>query len=308
MVKKTILIVGGTGFIGRNLVKYFVKKKFKVVSLSKKRPNKNETIKTVTYITGDFCKNFYIKKIKKIKFNYIINAGGYVDHTENKKKKKYIFSSHYLATQRLANFFIDKKIDLFLQIGTGNEYGNARSPNSENFLCKPISTYAKAKLKATQYLLKLNKDYKFPAVIFRIYQVYGPNQSTNRLIPGTIKACISDLDFNCTNGKQIRDFLFINDLLLSVSKLIKYKNKAIGNIFNIGSSKPHSVKKVIKSIHSHLNSGSPKFGKIEIRKKEVLRNFPNIKKAKKLIYWTPQHSLKQGLKKTINYYLNDKKK
>lgn len=306
--KKTILVVGGTGFIGSSLIKYFTKKKFKVVSLSKKKPKKKEAIKEATYLTGDFCKNFYIKKIEKIKIHYVINAGGYVDHSEDPKKRKYIYGSHYLACQRLANVFLKKKIELFLQIGTGNEYGHTRSPNNENSLCRPISTYAKAKLKATKHLLKLNKEYNFPTVIFRIYQLFGPHQNSNRLIPQTIKACLSNLDFNCTNGKQIRDFLYINDFVLSVNNLIKYKNKAIGNIFNIGSSKPHSVKKIIELINDNLNSGRPKFGKIKIRKKEVLRNFPNIRKAKKLIYWTPKHTLNQGLKKTINYYLDETKK
>ena len=63
-----------------------------------------------------------------------------------------------------------------------------------------------------QILLSLYKNYNFPAIILRLYLVYGPNQDTNRIIPYTILNSLLDNDFHCSSGKQYRDFLYIDDL------------------------------------------------------------------------------------------------
>ena len=104
-MKKNILIVGGTGFIGFHISK-LLKKKNKVFSLSKNKPKKNRWLNGVKYI---FCDIFYkkklYKKLEKENFDYVINLGGYVDHS-NKLKT---LQSHYYGCKNLVDYFKKKK-------------------------------------------------------------------------------------------------------------------------------------------------------------------------------------------------------
>ena len=88
---------------------------------------------------------------------------------------------------------------------------------------KTYSFYGKAKLLSTNYLLKLNKKYNFPVNILRFYLVYGPKQDENRIIPITINNSFRNFDFNCSEGKQFRDFLYIDDAIDAIIKTLKIK-------------------------------------------------------------------------------------
>ena len=123
--KIQILIVGGTGFIGFHLINYCLKK-WEVVSFSKNPPKKVRFLKKVKYINGDLSKKQDLKKIKG-KFDYVVNLGGYVDHT-NKTKT---FNSHFKGCKNLSNFFLNKDIKKFVQMGSSGEYGRLKSPQKK---------------------------------------------------------------------------------------------------------------------------------------------------------------------------------
>ncbi len=296
-MKKSILVIGGTGFIGSHLLKS-LKHKCNVYSLSKNKPNEARAVKGIKYIFCDiFNKNLLHKILKKKKFNYIINLGGYVDHSNKKKTRE----SHYYGCKNLIDYFKNKKIKKFIQIGSSLEYGKKKSPHYENFNGKPLGTYGESKLKSTKYLIKCNKKNNFPFVVLRLYQVYGPNQSVNRLIPIVITSCLKNKKFNCSEGKQLRDFIYVNDLINLMNKII-FSKKKISGIFNVGSGKPVSVKHIIKLINKKIKKGFPQYGKVEMRKDESINYYPSLKKIKTTLSWKVRTSLNSGLIKTIRYY------
>lgn len=296
--KKNILIVGGTGFIGYHLAKIALKKGFQVTSLSSKKPKKLRKLVKVKYILCDISKKKILEnKLKKKNYDYVVNLGGYVDHT-NKTKT---FDSHYNGCKNLANIFLKKNIISFVQIGSSVEYGNHNSPQVETLNCNPIkqtSTYGKAKLLSTLYLLKLYEEYKFPVTILRLYLSYGPRQDINRFLPIIINGCINNLKFPCSTGSQYRDFIHVKDVVRAIFKSLTNR-KARGQIFNVGSGKPHKLKSIILLIRSILKGGKPEFGKIKLRKDEIKILFPNIQKIKTKLNWRPTISFNQGIKSTI---------
>ena len=158
-----------------------------------------------------------------------------------------------------------------------------------------------SKLLSTKYLLQLNKKYDFPVTILRLYLVYGPNQDTNRVIPITINNAIKNNTFDCSTGLQIRDFIYIDDLIKAIMKVLSNRN-INGEILNIASGKPIKIKNVILKICNIVGYGNPQFGKIKFRKDEILRLFPSITKVKKILKWKPVVDINLGLKKTIKYY------
>ena len=300
MYKKNILIVGGTGFIGYHLAKKAIQKKFSVTSLSTKPAKKIRYLKKVKYIYCDISNKQKLKNVIKKHFQYVINLGGYVDHS-NKKKT---IESHYHGCQNLAEIFLKKRPKLFLQIGSCVEYGLKKSPQKENENCdikSNKSNYGKAKLLASKYLINLYKNTGFPVSILRLYLAYGPKQDENRLVPIVIMSCLKNKTFNCSSGNQIRDFIYIEDVVDAIFKLIK-SNKSKGQIFNIGSGKPIKVKNVIEKIKAISKGGSPQYGKIKFRKDEIKELYPNIKKIKKEIKWKANIPFDKGLKLTIKYY------
>jgi nucleoside-diphosphate-sugar epimerase len=295
-----ILIIGGTGFLGYHLAKKCLLKKWDVTSISSNRPKKIRFLPKVKYLILDITKKKLLLKEIKSNYDYIVNFGGYVNHNEKSKTYK----SHYNGCKNLADLFKNKNIKSFIQIGSSVEYGNVKSPQNENNISdvkKLKSTYGKAKLMATNYLLKLNKKYNFPCTILRLYLVYGPSQDNNRLIPHIINECSNDNTFHCSAGTQYRDFLFVEDLIKAIFKCFN-NNKSIGEVINIGTGKPRNVKKVILFIKNKINLGKPIFGQISLRKDEIFSLYPNITKAKKILNWKPYTSFQKGIKVIIKHY------
>ena len=293
---KQILIVGGTGFLGYHAAKFFIKKNYKVISISRNRPKKIRKLNKVKYLYADISqkKKLFDKLKPYSKTGIIINFGGEVDHSKSIKT----YNTHYKGTKNLVEFFDKKKLKIFVQIGSSMEYGRLFSPQKETFICKPNSTYAKAKFKATKFLR--NKK-NFPSIVLRLYQVYGPKQDTNRLVPITIGNCLKNKSFPCSDGNQFRDFLYIDDFVNALYTSTKYL-KAKGEIFNVGYGKPYRVKNVINFIKNDIKKGKPEFGKLKLRNEENKATYPSINKIKKILKWRAKISLNNGLKKTIRSY------
>lgn len=302
-MKKKILIIGGTGFLGSSLCKYTKKKKFNTISVSSHK-TKFKKIDKVKYIFCDITKTNEIEKKLNFNVDYVVNFSGYVDHS-NKKKT---YQSHYIGCKNLVNFFQKKKIKKFIQVGSSLEYGKTISPHYEKFKKKDLnslkSVYAKSKFLATKYCLEAFKKNFFPVTIVRPYLVYGPGQKSNRLIPFIISESLKNKNFPCSNGNQVRNFLFIDDFIKGIFKILSCKN-VNGEIINIGSNENLRIKKVILMITNYIKLGKPLFGKIKLRKDESLRYYPNIKKAKKLINWKPLIRFENGMTKTIKYFLKN---
>ena len=296
-IKKKILIIGGTGFLGYHLAKNCLKKGWRVTSISSTPPPKIRYLNNVKYIICDIINKKLLKKKIKESYHYVVNLGGYVDHSNRIKT----FKSHYQGSRNLTEIFLKKPPLVFIQIGSSGEYGRSKSPQNENSKCNPKSIYGQAKLLASKHLINLYKKKNFPVTILRLYQAYGPKQDFNRLIPIVIKACIKNEKFPCSNGQQLRDFIHVDDVVSAILKTLISKNVK-GQVLNIGSGKPRKIKNIIESIKKSLKGGKPQYGKIKLRKDEILKIYSKISKAKKKINWIPKISFKKGLASTIKFY------
>ena len=298
-MSKKILITGATGFIGYHLAKYCLKLNWSVTSISTKKPIETRKLKNVEYLICDLYNKNKLNKKLSLDFDYVVNLAGYVDHSNRDR----IIKSHYIGCKNLSTILLKTKIKKFIQVGSSIEYGKIRSPQLENKNNKQrtFSAYGEAKLKSTKFLLNLSKKFNFPVTILRLYLVYGPYQDANRVVPITIFNAIKNKKFDCSNGLQLRDFTYIEDVIEAIIKTLKNR-QSTGQIINIGQGKPVSIKRVINKICELLNSGKPQFGKIDLRKDEIMKLYPNILKAKKILNWKPRISLENGLKKTIKFF------
>ena len=298
-MSKKILITGATGFIGYHLAKYCLKLNWSVTSISTKKPIKTRKLKNVEYLICDLYNKNKLNKKLSLDFDYVVNLAGYVDHSNRDR----IIKSHYIGCKNLSTILLNTKIKKFIQVGSSIEYGKIRSPQLENKNNKQrtFSAYGEAKLKSTKFLLNLSEKFNFPVTIIRLYLVYGPYQDINRVIPITILNSLKNKKFNCSLGTQLRDFTYIDDVIIGIIKKLK-SNKSSGEIFNIGTGKPVQIKQVIKKICKIIGKGKPIFGKINFRSDEIVKLYPNINKIQKVINWKPKIKLNNGLSKTINYY------
>lgn len=296
-MRKNVLIIGGTGFIGYHLAKSCLSLKWNVTSISLNKPKKYRKLKGVKYLIIDISNKKNFKKIDQITYDFVINLGGYVEHFNETQVKKY----HFLAVKNLYEHFKNKKIKKFIQVGSSAEYGRSRVPQKENFICKPLGIYGKYKLRASKFLLKKSLKFKFPVTILRLYQVYGPNQDQNRFLPILIQACLKKKIFNSSSGIQKRDFLFISDAVKAFLKTLHSK-KTNGHIINIGFGRSITLKKIMIYVGKKTKFFFPNYGKIKIRKDESIDIYPDIKKAKKMLNWKPSLNWNKGIIETIKHY------
>ena len=301
-MKESLLVVGGTGFIGFHIAKEGLNNGFKVYSLSKNPPIDKRYLPKVQYINVDLLnKENLLDYLKNLEINYVVNSMGYVDHRLFNNGGDEVYQNHFSATKNLIYSLNKKKLKCFLHLGSSDEYGSNPSPQLEESRESPISPYSLAKVSTCHMLQMLYKTEKFPAVILRLFLVYGPNQNKDRFLPFIIEESIKNKEYLVSPGEQLRDFCYVDDVVKGIFIALK-NEKIFGEIINIASGEPIKINILLDKVLKILKKGKPVIGGINYRDNESMSLYASIEKAKNLLGWKPEISLNEGLTKTINYF------
>ena len=177
-------------------------------------------------------------------------------------------------------------------------YGNPDFlPIPETAQLKVQNPYAITKKWAEEACEFYSNNFNIPITIFRPFNVYGPGQPSNFLLPHIICQLKKGKEIRVKDLSPKRDYIFVKDLIHAIIMSI---DKNLGfEVFNIGSGKSYSVEEIISFIQQINNSNLPVFSENTIRKGEILDTIADISKATELLNWSPTWNIYTGLKETI---------
>jgi len=305
MLKRRLLITGGTGFIGRNLALSAVKEGYSVTVLSLNNLSADRKIEGIEYLQVDITDLSELQKqLRGLQFEYVVNLSGYIDHCSFLEGGRSVIDAHFVGLQNLIQVIDWCKLKRFVQIGSSDEYGNLPAPQSEKMREEPISPYSLGKLASTQLLQMLYRTENFPAVTLRLFLVYGPGQGDERFLPQIIKGCLSDSHFPTSAGEQLRDFCYIDDITEGIMRAL-VNDKVNGEVINMASGIPITIREVVEQVQKTVRQGKPEFGIINYRIGENMALYADSSKAEKILGWRSSVTLEQGIKETVNSYRSE---
>ena len=277
-MKNSILITGATGFIGKHLIK--------------KIPNYNMAVdqngKNI-----DLRIREEVLKIKKV--DIVIHLAGKIPSEKNYSKNVF-FEHNFLGTLNILEYCVKKKVKKIIFVSS-YVYGNPKkNPINEKYEVKPHNTYAKSKVLSEEICKIYAKKYKIEIIILRPFNIFGNLQKDNSLISNIIKSIKNNSSITIINKNNKRDYLFIDDLIDAIIKLIDYKCKF--EIFNIGSGKSYSFENVVQLFEKENKKKIKRKYKIS-KKNNIPKIQADITKIKKEIKWNPKYTLVEGIEKII---------
>lgn len=305
---KNILVTGGAGFIGSNIVRELLKQKANVVVydnfLSGDILNLREIQNSIKIIEGDILDKNLKDTIKKEAIEYVFNlaAEPYIPHCYYRPQKFFEVNANGALNILLA--CRDVKVKRIIQYSTSEVYGTAKyTPMDEDHPTFPLSTYAVSKLAADRLCFTLYHEQKIPVTILRQFNVYGPRETQPYIIPELITQLSKSNKVKLGNTKARRDLTYVEDAAKGALALMGCK-EAVGEVVNLGTGIDHSVEEMARICGELMG-----YKKIEIivdkprlRFLDVERLQCDYSKLNKLTGWRPQINFKQGLEKTIEYY------
>jgi len=321
-MKKIIIVTGGLGFIGSNLIELLISKNYYVINIDKVTYSSN------FYNTKEFknSKNYKFikcdigsKNIRKILFKYkpicIFNLAAETHVDRSIDDPSSFITSNIVGVYNLLECFKDysnKNKSKLIHISTDEVYGDVLTGRTkETYPYNPSSPYAASKASSDHLVSSYVRTYKLPAIITNCSNNYGPKQHPEKLIPKLIYNILTNRPLPIYGtGKNSREWIFVKD---HCEALIKIFNKGkIGNFYNIGSNKNvinlEICKNLIQISKTKIKLGNNvKIKFVKDRPGHDIRYALNSSKLMRELKWKPKTKFKNGLKETVNWYMNNLK-
>ena len=319
-----VLVTGGLGFIGSNLVKLLLDKKYNVINIDKISYSSN------FYNTKDFSRSRKYKFIKcdlknqkkiekilyKIKPNCIFNLAAETHVDRSIDSPKNFIDSNILGTFSLLEcfrkYFYKYRKGKLIHISTDEVYGDIlKGRSKENDQYKPSSPYAASKASSDHLVTSYVRTFNLPAIITNCSNNYGPRQHPEKLIPKMIYNIINNKPLPLYgNGKNSREWIYVDDHCEALFKV--FKNGTKGEFYNIGSN-INSNNIDIARLLINIAKNKIKLGKkvkikfVKDRPGHDFRYALDSKKILKKLKWKSKINLKKGLENTFNWYFENMK-
>ena len=317
-----IIVTGGLGFIGSNLIELLLKKNFYVINIDKITYSSN------LYNTKEFHKNNNYKFIKcdindkkiknifsKFKPSCVFNLAAETHVDRSIDNPSNFIKSNIMGVYNVLESFRDyskknKKAKL-IHISTDEVYGDVlKGRSDENYSYRPSSPYAASKASSDHLVYSYVRTYNLNAIITNCSNNYGPKQHPEKLIPKLIYNILNNKPLPIYgNGKNSREWIYVLDHCEALLQV--YKKGKIGEFYNIGSNKNLDNIQICKSLLSISKNILSENSKVKInfvkdRPGHDLRYALNSNKIKKKLKWKPKTNFLTGIKKTFEWYLNNK--
>ena len=307
---KKVLITGAGGFIGSMLARRLLQEKAKVHILDIPQANNWRIINILPKVHMHFADLRNQKSLNKlvslVKPEIIFHLAAYGVYSCQKERDA-IFNINFLGTKNLLDACSGLNYKLFVNTGSIFEYGIKKHPLKETDTLMPITDYGISKAAATLYCQAVALRDNKPITTLRLSTPYGYYEELPRLIPSVILSYLNGKRPQVTSPKFVRDFLFIEDAIDAYIKSVEHSKRAKGEIFNIGYAQQYTISKVVEAIAALIASSiKPKWGNTPHYRIESNMWQTDISKAKRLLNWQPKYDLEKGLKKTINWFKDNK--
>ena len=320
---KKIIVTGGLGFIGSNLIELLLKKNYFVINVDKVTYSSNfyntktfKNDKNYKFIKCDINN----KKIEQIFNKYkpigIFNLAAETHVDRSIDSPKSFIDSNILGVYNILEIFrkfSKKNIKTkLIHISTDEVYGDILFGRSdENYPYKPSSPYAASKAASDHLVSSYVRTYNIPAIVTNCSNNFGPKQHPEKLIPKLIYNILTNKPLPIYGkGTNSREWIYVEDHCEALITI--FEKGKIGNFYNIGSNKNQTnleiCKKLINVANKNKISGkNVKIKFVKDRPGHDIRYALNSSKLKKELKWKTKTSLSEGIKKTFQWYFDNKK-
>ena len=316
---KRIVVTGGCGFIGSNLVKFLLKKKYKVLNIDNLSYSANpynlknvKSSKNYKFVKQNINDKEKIYKIfKKFKPEGIFNLAAETHVDRSIDDPKNFINTNIIGVYSLLLALyrykkkIKKKIKL-VHVSTDEVYGdiNFGKKSKEKYPYTPSSPYAASKASADHLIKSFFRTYGIPAVISNCCNNYGPNQFPEKLIPKLIYNILQNKPLTLYGrGKNIREWIYVEDHCEALLKILE-KGK-VGESYNVGTSDSFKNIDIAKKLLKIFNNKKIKIRFVKDRPGHDIRYSLDYTKIKKKLGWRKKTKFEEGILKTVYWYLNN---
>lgn len=314
-MKETIFITGGSGFIGSNFIKEILNKyavrviNYDALTYAGNPENLSdiENHKNYIFIKGDIRdKGKLDEAFNSYDIDGIINfaAESHVDRSILDAGP--FIETNINGTMNLLELLKRFKIKKFIQVSTDEVYGSIEKGKfTEQSLIKPNSPYSASKASADLLAYSYYKTYNLPVMITRCSNNYGPYQFPEKLIPLMINNALENKKLPVYgDGMNVRDWIHVSDHCNAIFEV--YNSGRFGEVYNIGADSEKPNINIIRFILNTLGKSEDLIEFVKDRAGHDRRYAIDSSKITKELNWQPKVSFEDGLRDTINWYLENK--
>lgn len=309
-MKKTVLITGGSGFIGTNFCLWLADHtdwRIRVFDRQKSTPNVNrksvQGIKKVEIVKGDILSRRRLEVAMK-DCDYVVHLAAETGVTESLDKPKKVLEVNVLGTNTVYQAAVKCRVKKVVLASSGAALGTQKLPLREFQLPKPLSIYGVSKLAGESLGRVYAAGLGLTSVSLRFTNVYGPwSMHKISFIHYVIKQLLADKKVVVYgDGEQTRDFIFVEDACRAI--YLALTNEAVGGygLFHVGTGRETSINQIVVGCEKMIGGRKPRVVRRAFRQKEVRRNYTQTKLIADMLGFQPRCCLDMGLKKTIEWY------
>jgi len=291
----SVLVTGASGFIGRHVTTYLSKKGFSVLTTDLRGADVN----------GDLSDRVFVLDIvAKLRFDAIVHLAAVTDIKMSIQDPYKTYIVNDLATLNLLEAASRKDVQRFIYASSANVYGvPVELPVKESTPFNPRTPYDYSKVVGEHLVRSYAATKKLKATILRSWKIFGEYERLTAAIPNFIKCCLKGESIPLYNGGADTTDPYYAENYARVIELCLINDKAVGEVFNVGTGVERSIKQIAMEI-KRLTDSNSKLVDLPPRseaEKEPMRSYPDISRLKRVLGYEPVVSFEEGLQKTISW-------